>query len=159
MSLKFPFQIVKFDHFLCSNKLGPVYGYLMMLFNALIVMYILSSVAAVAKFFAIRKPIHKVNKSLLSIMLRSKNESSLRTKRLMFTFLRAQKRASERASDASRVEQASVQTTDRLTNVSISSNTLSHFHCIICSVNRNLLLINFFIHLYLFLFGSVAGVY
>lgn len=53
-------KIVKFDHYLCSNKLGPVYGYLMMLFNALIVMYILSSVAAVAKFFAIRKPIHKI---------------------------------------------------------------------------------------------------
>ena len=64
MLINYPFQIVKFDHYLCSNKLGPVYGYLMMLFNALIVMYILSSVAAVAKFFAIRKPIHKVSEYL-----------------------------------------------------------------------------------------------
>lgn len=53
-------QIVKFDKFLCSNKLGPVYGYLMMIFNTLAILYVLSSVAAVAKFFAIRKPIHKI---------------------------------------------------------------------------------------------------
>lgn len=54
------FRVVKFEKFLCSNKLGPVYGYLMILFNTLAALYILSSIAAIAKFFAIRKPIHKI---------------------------------------------------------------------------------------------------